>query len=36
MNSKNWLDLFKADDYAYSYAKVRDYLILELLLFGGE
>ena len=36
MNSENWLTLFKNNDSAYSYAKVRDFLILELLLFSGE
>ena len=36
MNSENWLNLSKEDSYGYSFAKVRDFLILELLLFGGE
>ena len=36
MNAENWLQLFKNDDFAYSYAKVRDFLCLELLLFGGK
>ena len=36
LNQNNWLDLSKDKDIYYSFAKVRDFIILEIMMFGGK
>ena len=36
LNQNNWLDLCKDKDMYYSFAKVRDFIILEIMMFGGK